>query len=135
MSSIPHYVSPLPLRALSEKQRLIAAVEARVYRLSEILRPIRDATIENVQRRQARVGSERAEDDADVEEGADMDGTGGGGGAEGAAGTDDQDEDIPYNPKNLPLGWDGKVGIVVVSFYRTIHLHGFCLHDHRPLFN
>ena len=24
--------------------------------------------------------------------------------------SDDDDEDIPYNPKNLPLGWDGKVG-------------------------
>ncbi len=23
--------------------------------------------------------------------------------------SDDEDEDIPYNPKNLPLGWDGKV--------------------------
>ena len=22
---------------------------------------------------------------------------------------DDDDEDVPYNPKNLPLGWDGKV--------------------------
>ena len=21
---------------------------------------------------------------------------------------DDDDDDIPYNPKNLPLGWDGK---------------------------
>ena len=24
--------------------------------------------------------------------------------------SDDDDDDIPYNPKNLPLGWDGKVG-------------------------
>lgn len=22
---------------------------------------------------------------------------------------DDDDDDVPYNPKNLPLGWDGKV--------------------------
>ena len=22
--------------------------------------------------------------------------------------SDDDEEDIPYNPKNLPLGWDGK---------------------------
>lgn len=22
--------------------------------------------------------------------------------------SDDEDDDIPYNPKNLPLGWDGK---------------------------
>ena len=26
--------------------------------------------------------------------------------------SDDDEDDIPYNPKNLPLGWDGKVGIV-----------------------
>ena len=29
--------------------------------------------------------------------------------------SDDDDEDIPYNPKNLPLGWDGKV--ISFSFY------------------
>lgn len=23
--------------------------------------------------------------------------------------SDEEDSDIPYNPKNLPLGWDGKV--------------------------
>lgn len=23
--------------------------------------------------------------------------------------SDDDEDDIPYNPKNLPLGWDGKV--------------------------
>ena len=23
----------------------------------------------------------------------------------------DDEDDIPYNPKNLPLGWDGKVKI------------------------
>jgi splicing factor 3A subunit 3 len=23
-------------------------------------------------------------------------------------GNQDEDDDIPYNPKNLPLGWDGK---------------------------
>lgn len=22
---------------------------------------------------------------------------------------EDEDDDVPYNPKNLPLGWDGKV--------------------------
>ena len=25
-------------------------------------------------------------------------------------GSSEDDDDIPYNPKNLPLGWDGKVG-------------------------
>jgi splicing factor 3A subunit 3 len=27
----------------------------------------------------------------------------------GSESDDDDDDDIPYNPKNLPLGWDGKV--------------------------
>ncbi|KAF8570098.1 hypothetical protein P879_06360 [Paragonimus westermani] len=86
--------------ALSEKQREVAALEARIYKVSELLKEIRDATIENVQRRQARAGSERDEDDADAEKlGDDRDGNVGG---------DDDDDDIPYNPKNLPLGWDGK---------------------------
>ena len=28
--------------------------------------------------------------------------------------SDDDDNDIPYNPKNLPLGWDGKVSCSAV---------------------
>lgn len=47
-----------------------------------------------MQRKQARTEGER--DDSD---------------AEGSASeSEDDDEDgVPYNPKNLPLGWDGKV--------------------------
>lgn len=56
----------------------------------------RAATKENVQRKQARTEGER--EDSDVE----------GSGSD----SDDDDEDaVPYNPKNLPLGWDGKVKI------------------------
>ncbi|TPP58495.1 Splicing factor 3A subunit [Fasciola gigantica] len=84
---------------LTEKQREVAALEARVYRLSELLKNIRESTIENVQRRQARVGFERDEEDADADKGV---------GGDGGIGADDEDDDIPYNPKNLPLGWDGK---------------------------
>lgn len=58
----------------------------------------RAATKENVQRKQARTEGER--DDSDAEASADD--------------SDDDDEDgVPYNPKNLPLGWDGKVSISV----------------------
>ena len=28
----------------------------------------------------------------------------------------EDDNDVPYNPKNLPLGWDGKVS------YRTVDI-------------
>ena len=55
----------------------------------------RIATKENVQRKQARTGEERGESDAEVSSSA----------SEG----EDDDDGVPYNPKNLPLGWDGKV--------------------------
>jgi hypothetical protein len=54
----------------------------------------RNATKENVQRKQARTEGER--DDSDAE-------------ASASESEDEDDTDVPYNPKNLPLGWDGKV--------------------------
>ena len=81
----------------SQKQREIATLEARVYRLSELLSEQRAATRDNVQRKQARTDGERDEDDDMMAEPASDD-------------SDvDDDNDVPYNPKNLPLGWDGKV--------------------------
>jgi len=68
-----------------------------VYRLSEMLSEQRAATRDNVQRKQARTGGERDEDDDTMAEPTSDD-------------SDvDDDNDVPYNPKNLPLGWDGKV--------------------------
>lgn len=26
---------------------------------------------------------------------------------------EEEDDDVPYNPKNLPLGWDGKVSTLL----------------------
>lgn len=77
----------------SEKQRELAFLEAQVYRLAEILSEQRSATRDNVQRKQARTGDEREESDEEHYSEDD---------------SDDDDNDIPYNPKNLPLGWDGK---------------------------
>lgn len=62
--------------------------------MAEIVSPQRAATKENVQRKQARTDGER--DDSENEE------------SEEESVEDDAD-DVPYNPKNLPLGWDGKV--------------------------
>ncbi|XP_046670968.1 splicing factor 3A subunit 3 [Homalodisca vitripennis] len=77
----------------NERQRDIASLEAQVYRLSEVVSEQRMATKENVQRKQARTEGERDDSDAEAS----------------ASDTDDEDEDgVPYNPKNLPLGWDGK---------------------------
>ena len=78
----------------------MALLEAQVYRLAELLSEQRTATRENVQRKQAQTGEEREEDEEENYP-AESD-------------SSDDDDDIPYNPKNLPLGWDGKVGVEVV---------------------
>uniref|UniRef100_A0A6M2DNM5 Putative splicing factor 3a subunit 3 n=1 Tax=Xenopsylla cheopis TaxID=163159 RepID=A0A6M2DNM5_XENCH len=76
-----------------ERQKDIALLEAQIYKFSDILSEQRSATKENVQRKQARTEGER--DDSDVEA--------------SASETDEDDaDDVPHNPKNLPLGWDGK---------------------------
>merc|ERR1719334_1940645 len=67
------------------KQKEMAAMEAQIYKMAEM--------VENVERKQARTEGERDESDGEVSE---------------DDGEDDEDDDIPYNPKNLPLGWDGK---------------------------
>jgi len=78
----------------SDKQRLIASLEAQVYRLAEMVSEQRAATRENVQRKQARTGEERNESDNENQSDDD---------------SDEDDNEAPYNPKNLPLGWDNKV--------------------------
>lgn len=77
-----------------ERHKEIANLEAQVYHLVELLSEQRNATRDNVQRKQARTGEEREE--SDDENASDDD-------------SDDDENGIPYNPKNLPLGWDGKV--------------------------
>ena len=76
-----------------EKQREIGALEAQVYKLAEILSDVRQSTKENVQRKQARTAGEREESDEEV-----------------SASDEEEEEEseVVYNPKNLPLGWDGK---------------------------
>lgn len=63
-------------------------------RLADLVAVQRAATKENVQRKQARTDGERddSENDESDEESP-----------------DEGEDDVPYNPKNLPLGWDGKV--------------------------
>ena len=76
-----------------EKMKEIAKIEAQIYRFAELLKEIRDSTVENVERKQARTDAEREEsDDEDIVEEVE----------------EEPEDDIPYNPKNLPLGWDGK---------------------------
>lgn len=71
----------------------IATLEAQLYRYAELVSEHRNATKENVQRKQARTDGEREDSDGEASE-SDVE--------------DDDADDVPYNPKNLPLGWDGK---------------------------
>ena len=75
----------------NEKQKDIAVLEAQVYKFVKILSEQRQATKDNVQRKQARTEGERDESESG-----------------GESESDSEEDDIPYNPKNLPLGWDGK---------------------------
>lgn len=75
------------------RQKDIALLEAQCYKYADLVSEQRNATKENVQRKQARTEGEREDSDAEASESDDE---------------DDDNDDVPYNPKNLPLGWDGK---------------------------
>jgi len=76
-----------------KRQREIAGLESQIYRMVEIVGEERQATRENVERKQARTSDELEEDEDENAMGDD---------------SDDEEEQVLYNPKNLPLGWDGK---------------------------
>lgn len=99
-------------------------LEACVYQLAEILSDHRSATIENVQRRQARTLAEREAEDEDSDAENDLITASNGNAANTDANGDAEEDDIPYNPKNLPLGWDGKVSAVFATslFHEILRL-------------
>lgn len=67
----------------------------------------RQLTHENVQRKQARTGEEREEEEEEQLSESE---------------SEDEDNEIIYNPKNLPLGWDGKVRIQLpLHLYNSRH--------------
>uniref|UniRef100_A0A7N8Y990 Splicing factor 3a, subunit 3 n=1 Tax=Mastacembelus armatus TaxID=205130 RepID=A0A7N8Y990_9TELE len=77
----------------TERNKEIGFLEAQVYEYVEILGEQRQLTHENVQRKQARTGEEREEEEEEQLSESE---------------SEDEDNEIIYNPKNLPLGWDGK---------------------------
>jgi len=83
------------IKEYTDKHKEIAELESRIYRLTEMISQQRASTIENVQRKQARTAEEREDEDEEHVANVDED-------------DDDEDDVITYNPKNLPLGWDGK---------------------------
>merc|ERR1711976_675917 len=72
------------------------------YNLVVFLTDYKDDTVENIQRKMARTTDELMEEDDDEsdEEIEKVDDT--------IVNYNPNEEEIPYNPKNLPLGWDGK---------------------------
>jgi hypothetical protein len=62
----------------------------------------RSSTIENVQRKQALTPVEREQEEESEIVNDDSD--------------EEEDDGTVYNPKNLPLGWDGKVFFIFGSF-------------------
>lgn len=85
-----------------KKDEEVAWLEAQVYKLAELLDDYKNDTVENIQRKAARSGTELAEEDEDEsdEEIEKVDDT--------VVGYNPNEEEIIYNPKNLPLDWDGK---------------------------
>ncbi|XP_064137827.1 splicing factor 3A subunit 3 isoform X4 [Loxodonta africana] len=77
----------------TERNKDIAFLEAQIYEYVEILGEQRHLTHENVQRKQARTGEEREEEEEEQISESE---------------SEDEENEIIYNPKNLPLGWDGK---------------------------
>ncbi|EMP34863.1 Splicing factor 3A subunit 3 [Chelonia mydas] len=77
----------------TERNKDLAFLEAQVYEYVEILGEQRHLTHENVQRKQARTGEEREEEEEEQISESE---------------SEDEENEIIYNPKNLPLGWDGK---------------------------
>ena len=69
-------------------------METQIFKFAELLSEQRAATKENVERKQARTDLERDDSDNEL--------------SEEEPEEENEDDDIPYNPKNLPLGWDGK---------------------------
>lgn len=88
------------LRDDAERQKEVAFLEAQVYRLTELLGEQRAATKDNVERRLARTAEELEQEEE-----------------EEVIQSDEEEEELKvlYNPKNLPLGWDGKVGHCVTA--------------------
>lgn len=77
----------------SERNKDIAFLETQIYEYVEILREQRQLTRENGQCKQARTGEKREEDEEEQTS---------------ERKSENEENEIIYNPQNLPLRWDGK---------------------------
>ncbi|KAM4899408.1 splicing factor 3A subunit 3-like isoform 2-T2 [Sylvia borin] len=79
----------------TERNKDVAFLEAQIYEYMEVLGEQRHVTLENVQRKQVQTGEEREEEGEQKI-------------SESESESEDEENEIIYNPKNLPLDWDGK---------------------------
>jgi splicing factor 3A subunit 3 len=75
------------------RDKQFAWLEVRITKMAELLGEERENTKSNIERKQARGTTAERDEDAEVEDDGE---------------SESDDEDRPYNPLNLPLGWDGK---------------------------
>jgi len=101
-------ITPEKIAELRQSLKPLALKEAIVYKLMELLSEERSETRNNVIRKQSmtaeeRLNEQKLQDDADnLDEQSEN-------GNYGAEDDDEEEEDEQiYNPKNLPLSWDGK---------------------------
>lgn len=84
-----------------DDEKRVALQEAQIQAIVSALPGRRQATLVNVERKQARTAEELMDDEDDAAADAAAD-------AAGESSDEDDTEKPIYNPKKLPLGWDGK---------------------------
>jgi splicing factor 3A subunit 3 len=96
-----------PTAAKNEKRVDVAKREALVMALLNQLKPTLEATLRRSERRETQTLKEREKEMEEDLHGSTVEGPKEK--AEGEEDSDSDDEDAPiYNPKGVPLGWDGK---------------------------
>ncbi|CAI4232893.1 unnamed protein product [Auanema sp. JU1783] len=75
-----------------ERVKLLAKLEGNIKCMCTLLSTELEDTKENVERKQTRAAGEIEEEEEEVE----------------VVSEEEDTDGIPYNPKNLPLGWDGR---------------------------
>jgi len=95
---------------IAQGNKAIATLEAQIAQLCELLHAVVEQTKIQIEKKQTRTMEEL---EAELEADAPQDGN---------SDSDDEEKAI-YNPKNLPLGWDGKP-----IPYWLYKLHGVIMH-------
>eukprot|EP00579_Thalassiosira_antarctica_P029659 CAMPEP_0202031400 /NCGR_PEP_ID=MMETSP0905-20130828/64995_1 /ASSEMBLY_ACC=CAM_ASM_000554 /TAXON_ID=420261 /ORGANISM="Thalassiosira antarctica, Strain CCMP982" /LENGTH=786 /DNA_ID=CAMNT_0048595237 /DNA_START=37 /DNA_END=2396 /DNA_ORIENTATION=- len=99
--------------SIADRRVDIARLEAIVSSLLDQLRPTLEGTRRRIERRTTQTENERDQELEEEINGAPMDdanprGDGEKGGGNDSADEEDEEDAPIYNPKNVPLGWDGK---------------------------